>query len=578
MKKIFILLLTAIAVVACNDDCDHVKEPISPDPVVFNYIYLSSGTGCWYEEEENEEFRPTVNGKFYDKYCNLIRAGETEGTYEIRNNGTRMTETYKFMGQNQFADWKISDVKEFSFVMSSEQVAAHTYEKVVETYNLSLGQTQQISFPSNYPGYVVQSYKSKNDYIASVSADGLITSNGEKGTTYIKIVTDKGNAWVKVVVGDNYTDLWYDYGLLLDSTYTQMRTLLGISDDYVAENNAYKYFTPIHDVINYFYVIINPTTQTVEQIVLYLKEGVPEADIISYMDARYYISSSSSISKLYTIMALENKNNISVAYNTDRKTISFTKDIYKMPKWEIFEALICESRQSVYDVFGLNPEEASKEKLFYFYGQDADSISAAEIGFDKLTGLVEYVSVVLSDKIAQHSDEITQWLEKQYTLYDQSDERFKTYINAPEYASSTVGITWDTEEKCLTFIAIWRRIPDFSVFVDKTALQLKTMIGEPDREIFNSYVYNFEEHELLKRVTIRFNEEITDASKASVVTAVLHENHNQERVLEFLNGKYSASKEYTDEMSYGFRTKDKNVIVKYTPSANTIDYLKSFGY
>ena len=168
------LILAAFALASCNDDCDHNFSGGGGGD--FTYEYLSSGTGSWYEEEENEEFRPTSNGKFYDKYCNLKRAAETEGIYEISEKGSRMTMTYKFMGQNQFADWKISNVKEFSFVMTSEQVAAHTYEKIVETYTLKVGQSQKILFGTEHPSYSVRSFSSNNEHIASVSNDGTITA------------------------------------------------------------------------------------------------------------------------------------------------------------------------------------------------------------------------------------------------------------------------------------------------------------------------------------------------------------------------------------------------------------------
>ena len=239
MKKFLFLALATFALASCNDDCDHNIIGGGDEGGDFTYEYLSSGTGSWYEEEENEEFRPTSNGKFYDKYCNLKRAAEIEGIYEISEKGSRMTMTYKFMGQNQFADWKISNVKEFSFVMTSEQVGAHTYEKIVETYTLKVGQSQKINFGTEHPSYTVKSFSSNNEYIVSVSNDGTITAMGEKGTAYVKVSNDQGNVWVKVVVGENYADLWYDYSELLNYSYAQMRNLLGEPDQVSTEYNCY---------------------------------------------------------------------------------------------------------------------------------------------------------------------------------------------------------------------------------------------------------------------------------------------------------------------------------------------------
>ena len=138
MRKILFLMLATFALASCNDDCDHNYDPnpiIDPDIV-----------GSWYEEEENEEMRFSSSGTFYDKYCNAKRAFETEGRYELSSDGRKLTYNYNFMGQTQFADWTVSNREELSFTITSTTVASHVLEKIVETYNLTVGQTQQISF------------------------------------------------------------------------------------------------------------------------------------------------------------------------------------------------------------------------------------------------------------------------------------------------------------------------------------------------------------------------------------------------------------------------------------------------
>lgn len=352
MKKFLFLMLAAFALASCNDDCDHNFSGGGggDEGGDFTYEYLSSGTGSWYEEEENEEFRPTSNGKFYDKYCNLKRAAETEGIYEISEKGSRMTMTYKFMGQNQFADWKISNVKEFSFVMTSEQVAAHTYEKIVETYTLKVGQSQKILFGTEHPSYSVRSFSSNNEHIASVSNDGTITAVGEKGTAYVKISHDQGNVWVKVVVGENYADLWYDYSELLNDSYAQMRSLLGEPDQVSTEYNSYSYMTPLHDVINYFNVYINPVTNIVEQVDMYLKEGVPSAQVISYMDARYYVLGESGDTKFYHTSPTYEESRAIFAYVKSSNVVMIVPAEGFLDLWKDFTPL-----------FGQNPDAIKNE-------------------------------------------------------------------------------------------------------------------------------------------------------------------------------------------------------------------------
>ena len=281
MKKLVFLLLTAFAVASCNDDCDH---QLPPPPPIGNW--LAEGTGAWYEEEENEEMRFSQSGTWYDKYCNKLRSFETEGRYES-DYSHKLTYNYTFMGQTQFADWTISNRDELSFTITSDKVGSHVLEKIVETYNMTIGKTQQISFANDHPNYTVQSYRSNNDRIASVSESGLITTNGEKGTTYIKISTNSGNAWVKVVVGDECLDLWYDYISLIGQSYTQVRTILGNPHQNDGDQ-GYFYAMELHDVVQQVSLWLNPRTRTVETFNLILKEGVPSEDVLTYMESRYY--------------------------------------------------------------------------------------------------------------------------------------------------------------------------------------------------------------------------------------------------------------------------------------------------
>lgn len=273
-------MLATFALASCNDDCDHIIPPPPPGEEW-------SPVGIWYEEEENEEMRYSESGTFYDKYCNVRRSFETEGRYEFDKENWRLTNIYNFMGQTQFSDWTITNHDEFSFTIKSETVAAHQQEKVVETYSMSVGNTQQIAFAQDRPDYTVQSYTSKNERIASVSESGLITANGEKGTTYIKIATNNGNVWVKVVVGDECLDLWYDYISLIGQNYTQVRTVLGNPHQNDGDQ-GYFYAMELHDVVQQVSLWLNPRTRTVETFNLILKEGVPPEVVLTYMESRYY--------------------------------------------------------------------------------------------------------------------------------------------------------------------------------------------------------------------------------------------------------------------------------------------------
>lgn len=278
MKKFLFLLLTVFAVTACDDECDHqVKTTPSEDdfPV-----------GSWYNEEMNEEDNYNKSGTFYSKFCTINIAGEQEGTYEVGENGKKLTWYYKYMGQNQVVDWTITNQNDYTFMMNSNY-SSLLYGKIVESYSLKVGQTQQIMFPS-VNGIKVNTYGSGNERIAKVSTSGLISAVGEKGTTYIKLVTNKGDVWVKVVVGNECADLWYDFISMIGYNYNEVKSVLGSPYVYGDDGYSFAYKFSQHNLIDNVIVLLDKKTNKVIRIVLTLKSAASESEVLSYLGSRYY--------------------------------------------------------------------------------------------------------------------------------------------------------------------------------------------------------------------------------------------------------------------------------------------------
>lgn len=317
MKKYLFLIATAITLgfTSCSEEeCDHMSTDVTTD---------ASIVGSWYEEAENEEMRFAENGTFYDKYCNVTRSGETEGRWEYDSKNNKLTYTYSFMGQSQFADWTVKNLKELSFTISSTMVADHLLEKIVETYHLAVGETANILFSQAYPSYVVQSYTSKNERLASVTSDGIITAEGEKGTTYIKVASNNGNVWVKVVVGDDCLDLWYDYVSVIGMDYDEMSSALrGLGEPYnLGQDYAFGFIHNMHDYVDIVKVYLDSSTKLTTEIQILLKEGVPEAKVLSYMDSHYYKFSENSDYVYFSTLSNQDESKAIVAYDKSKKTV-----------------------------------------------------------------------------------------------------------------------------------------------------------------------------------------------------------------------------------------------------------------
>lgn len=284
MKKYLFLIAIAITLgfTSCSEEeCDHF-----PSGRVEDRLNIA---GSWYEEVYNEEVHYYESGKFYDRFSNIQRCSEVEGAYEYNHKNQKLTYLSIFSGDNKVADYKVSDLSELGFTISSD-IGKFNLGKIVETYKLEVGESTPILFESEYPSCSVLSYSSNNERLASVTSNGIITAEGEKGATYIKVSTAQGNVWVKVVVGDDCADLWFDYVSMIGMDYAEMKKTLALLGEPSSGEDGYSflYVNPVHDIVPAMALKMNSSDATINEIRLALKDGVPESKVLSYLDSRYY--------------------------------------------------------------------------------------------------------------------------------------------------------------------------------------------------------------------------------------------------------------------------------------------------
>lgn len=267
MKKYIIFIACAIISIltSCNEDFN--VQTMTDEEI----------SGLWYEPEYNEEVKFTESGRFYDKFCNKQMSSSIEGTYEI--SGNKLTRIYTLLGKSQVLSQKISNITANSFVMKSNAGNVVVY-KVVETITMQPGETK--SLPDN--GYV-----STDTRIATISGSS-IKAEGLKGTLYLK---NNDNTYVKVVVGDDILDLWYDYTGVLGCSVNEMQQQLGKPEKI---EDGCAYYTDMHnthDLIDYVGIIIRD--DKVVRVILTMKNGVDENEIMSYMKQKYHYSSDANV-------------------------------------------------------------------------------------------------------------------------------------------------------------------------------------------------------------------------------------------------------------------------------------------
>lgn len=325
-NKILCLVLMSVAIILTSCCKDEMREE------------TISLVGTWCEpESQNEEIRFSPGNTFYFKLCFPQRAYEGEGVYEVDSKNKRLTLTYNFMGQNQYLDWKIVKYDDYGFDTSSEAEGTWHYYKVVDTFNFKEGisifnnnsNTADITTSANLPSAPILSYKSYNENIAKVSSEGRITSTGEKGTTYIKVETTAGSVLVKVVVGKERYDMWVDYSVLLGKGVNQMRNMLGTPSQTVEDAYGYD-LSKTHDVIDYNIIYLDANTKKIDQIEIHCLSNIPSADILSYMNDRYYFYKEIENQQFYmTSPTIEESRAVFVYFKEDNTVVIASADPYK---------------------------------------------------------------------------------------------------------------------------------------------------------------------------------------------------------------------------------------------------------
>ena len=455
MKKVLSLIALAMIMGMTSCSPDPTPDPNSNSGKV-------SVVGSWYDEASNEEMRFGENGTFYDRYANYSRCAEVEGRWEYDGKNSKLTYYYPFMGQAMFLDWTVKNLKELSFTISSTTNGVHHLAKIVESYTLEVGKTANIKFSANLSRLSVISYTSNNERIASVTSDGVIKAEGEKGITYIKIKTTEVDVWVKVVVGDNCSDMWFDYVGLIGLDYANMRKKLsGLGEPYSGEDGySFGFIHVIHDVVDYTQVFLCPEEGVVTEVQLLMKEAVPEVEILTYMNSHYYKMGENGSYIFYSSVKDAEASKAIIAYNKLTKRVIFeeTQHFLHYPHVDLGNYYEClgMTYNQILSQYGKPYEEnwnGEKQYLYYYVG--TDYVNLAVFYIDAATNRCAASVVSINENVA--SSTIIDYLNSKYTVFAKGtyeDGSQYAWTNGPSLSESTMGITYVPANRLVTWVPL----------------------------------------------------------------------------------------------------------------------------
>lgn len=586
MKRILKLIALAmiIGITSCSEDeCDHVT-PVTPDPPIDNP--LSEGLGMWYVESDNEEIRYDPSGVFYYRYSNVELSGESEGRYEFDHKNMKLTYRYSYNGVNIMDNWTVKNLSEFGLNLSSETASGLKLERIVESYKLKVGETAILKFDSERTDITVSSYSSKNERIASVSSEGMITTVGEKGTTYVKMTTNVGNVWAKITVGEDNKDLWCDYISVIGEDYNTMRQFFSRLGEPQSDGmDFFTYAQSIHQYIENVSVWHDTEKDFVKAIQLSIKNGIPAIEIESYLKSRYYeqtdfdfYSTFSDIESSKAIIKYDERNQCVNIYETQSLLHPEIPNL-----WTDFTILFGSDKNQVKEAmdlcgypFLMSDFSYSKDGSDYYYVNGNNYVQMVGFVFNP-DKLVSEFWVYMN--IESNTNDIYDYLCAKYTENDSESSQYSLVFYNED---KSMKVTFDLMNAAVIYTKLTMKqhetnneiLGNYYEGLGMTHDQILAQYGSPYSDDGNMMLYIVGTDYV--DLAVFYMDAETNKCKRSGV--VINENISHSTIIDYLNTKYTvfADGTYEDGSQYawtnGPSVEESTMGIIYLPAENMVIY------
>lgn len=320
----------------------------------------------------------------------------------------------------------------------------YTVQRLLESVTLSPEKTSKPDYQSLVGTVEIQSYKSHNDIVASVSPSGQITAKS-KGRTYIDVVTNKGTGVVEVNVDGGPIPVAFQeclgkgvskvHGLLGDKPYFEDETTI-----------IYKDFTAEIDMIG---VSLDTVTGLVKGVTITYKSSVKTSQVTSILDATFipFMSQTTDLFKAY--MDTEERADASVGVTWDIPSLTLTYVNLATDLFPDYSVLIGMNKPEVLKRMGREPDSSNdqSQSWFFFDNKGIIIVSAYYTDFVNIYDKVHSVVTMFDDNLTV--EQITDYLKKKYPYYPEySSEEELVFI--PE--GNNLLIYYMPKEKMIMYI------------------------------------------------------------------------------------------------------------------------------
>ena len=239
-----------------------------------------------------------------------------------------------------------------------------------------------------------------------------------------------------------------------------------------------------------------------------------------------------------------------------------------------FDEFIGVEKSVIYETFGKNP--SGEEEDVIIYENISDEIKYVRFGINLLTGKISDIRLYLENIDSDDVQNMTIYLDKIYTIFEKgTTETYRAYINNEKFDDASVGITWDTINKEITYVAITHDLfTDYSPFLGKTKKEVKAMMKgyQPFLEDDNSLAYGISDGKVDLVCCYYTFDFVNTYDKVQAVFVTLNSKLAHNDVMSYLSKKYLYLEKESTSTEKAYLTNDGLMAIFYSIEYNQVSY------
>lgn len=413
--------------------------------LIGTWVYDSPKEKTWERYTYEENGYVYIQWATYDGIYNLNES--SHGLYSIEDQTVSMTvnSTTGQMNMRMVTE-SINDLNwTYSVYDGTHLNGKYTVQRLLESVTLSPEGTKQPDYQTLVGTVEIQSYKSHNEAVATVSTTGEITAKA-KGRTYIDVNTSKGSSVIEVNVDGGVIPVAFED--CVGKGISKVHEILGDKPDYEDETTViYKNFTSEIDIVG---VSLDATTGIVKGVTITYNSTVKTSQVTSILDATFIPFMSQTTDTFKAYMDTTERVDASVGVTWDIPKLTLTYVNLATDLFTDYSVLVGMTKPEVLKRMGRQPDSSNdqSQSWFFFDNKGIMIVSAYYTDFINTYDNVRSVVTMLDDTLTE--EQVTNYLKKKYPYYPEYSSA-EELVFVPE--GHAMEIYYQPKEKMIMYIS-----------------------------------------------------------------------------------------------------------------------------